>query len=90
MSLENILIPSDFISTSEDCLESEEKATILEEEYKLDYASSIGSLICLSQTRTDILFAVNKLAHYMRKPGKVHYDALIHFFITYEIIIIMV
>jgi hypothetical protein len=85
-----IPLPSDFISTSKDCSESEEKATILGEEYKLDYASCIGSLIYLSQTRTDILFAVNRLAHYMRKPGKVHYDALIHFFITYGIIIIMV
>jgi hypothetical protein len=29
-------------------------------------------------TRTDIIFAVNKLAKYTRKPGKVHFEALTH------------
>jgi hypothetical protein len=33
-----------------DCSETEEKAAILMDEYKLDYASCIGSLIYLSQT----------------------------------------
>jgi hypothetical protein len=70
-----IPLPSDFIPTFEDCLETKEKAAVLVEEYKLDYASCIGSLIYLSQTRTDIIFAVNKLAKYMRKPGKIHFDA---------------
>jgi len=73
-----IPLPTDFVATSEDCSKSEEKAAILSKEYKLDYASCIGSLIYVSQARTDILFAVNKLARYMRKPGKVHYDALVH------------
>jgi hypothetical protein len=73
-----IPLPCDFVPTSEDCSESEEKAAILVEEYKLDYASCIGSLIYLSQTRTDIIFAVNKLARYMRRPGKAHFDALAH------------
>ncbi len=69
---------TDFAATSEDCSKSEENAATLGEEYKLDYASCIGSFIYLSLTRTDILFAVNKLARYMRKQGKVHYDALMH------------
>jgi hypothetical protein len=73
-----IPLPCNFISTSEDCSETEEKTAILVEEYKLDYASCIGSLIYLSQTRTDNIFAVNKLARYMRKPGKAHFDALVH------------
>jgi hypothetical protein len=60
-----IPLPSDFFPTSEDCSETEEKAAELVEDYKLDYASCIGSLIYLSHTRTDILFAVNKI-------GKVH------------------
>lgn len=74
----SIPLPTDFVATSEDCSESEEKATELGGEYELDYASCIGSLIYLSQTRTDILFAVNKLSRYMRKPGKAHNDALVH------------
>jgi len=73
-----IPLPTDFVATSEDCSKSEEVAAELGEEFKLDYASCIGSLIYLSQTRTDIIFAVNKLARYMRKPGKIHFEALIH------------
>jgi hypothetical protein len=61
-----IPLPATFASISEDCLESEEKSAELAEEYKLDYASCIGSLIYLSQTCSDILFAVSKLARYMR------------------------
>jgi hypothetical protein len=53
----------------EDCSETEEKAMVLSEEYKLDFASCIGSLIYLSKTRVDITFTVNKLAKYMRKAG---------------------
>jgi len=73
-----IPLPCDFVPTSEDCSETEEKSEILMDEYKLDYASCIGSLIYLSQTRSDIIFAVNKLARYMRKPGKALLDALVH------------
>jgi hypothetical protein len=73
-----IPLPCDFVPTSEDCSETEEKAAIFMDEYKLDYASCIGSLIYLSQTRSVIIFAVNKLARYMRKPGKAHLDALVH------------
>jgi hypothetical protein len=29
-------------------------------------------------TRTDIIYAVNKLAKFTRKPGKVHFEALLH------------
>jgi hypothetical protein len=73
-----IPLPCDFVPTSEDCSETEEKAAILMDEYKLDYASCIGSLIYLSQTHSDIIFAVNKLARYMQKPGKIHIEALVH------------
>jgi hypothetical protein len=40
-----IPLPCEFIPTADDCSESEEKAAVLAEEYKLDYASCIGSLI---------------------------------------------
>jgi hypothetical protein len=84
-----IPLPCDFVPTSEDCSETEEKAAILMDEYKLDYASCIGSLIYLSQTRPDIIFAVNKLARYMRKPGKCISRLWYIFFVTSEIIIIL-
>jgi hypothetical protein len=46
-------------------LETEDKLKELIEEYKLDHASCIGSLVHHSQTRTDFIFAVNKLAKFM-------------------------
>jgi len=45
-----IPLTTDFVATLEDCSKTEESATELGEEYKLDYASCIGSLIYLSQT----------------------------------------
>jgi len=44
----------------------------------LDFASCIGSLIYLSQTWTDIIFAVTKLAKFTKKPGNRHFAALVH------------
>jgi hypothetical protein len=48
------------------------------EEYNIGYASCIGSLIYLGMTRTDILYAVNKVAKFTKHPGRKHFDALIH------------
>jgi hypothetical protein len=50
----------------------------LEQEYNIDFASCIRSLIYLGRTRTDIIYAVNKLARSTKCPGKTHFDALIH------------
>jgi hypothetical protein len=41
-------------------------------------ASSLGSLLHLSMTTTDIFFAVNQLAKFTRKPGKTYFEDLIH------------
>jgi hypothetical protein len=62
----------------DDGSDMEENASALAEEYKIRFAFCIGSLIYLSQTRTDIIFAVNKLAKFVRKPGRKHFDALEH------------
>jgi hypothetical protein len=70
-------LPSGFTPTSEDCSSSEEEARNLELQYNIDFASCVGSLIYLGMTQTDILFAVNKLAKYTRKPGKAHFEAII-------------
>jgi hypothetical protein len=71
-------LPSGFTPTTEDCAASESAAQQLATEYKLDFSSCIGSLIYLSMTRTDIIYAVNKLAKFTRKPGRVHFTALVH------------
>jgi hypothetical protein len=71
-------LPSGFIPTSDDCAATDAECADLSTAFNIDFASCIGSLIYLSMTRTDIIFAVNKLAKYTRKPGKVHFEALIH------------
>jgi hypothetical protein len=68
----------DFVPTSEVCSVDEDAAKALEREYNIDYASCIGSLIYLAMTRCDITFAVNKLAKYSKKPGKMHFEAILH------------
>ena len=45
---------------------------------ELDYRACIGSLIYLATgTRYDIMFAVTKLAKFVRDPGVKHYAALV-------------
>jgi hypothetical protein len=71
-------LPSGFIATVDDCSTSKNESQQLSEGFNIDFASCIGSLIYLSMTRTDIIYAVNKLAKFTRKPGKVHFEALLH------------
>jgi hypothetical protein len=71
-------LPSGFIPTSDDCSTSDAECMELSMAFNVDFPSCIGSLIYLSMTRPDITFAVNKLARYTRRPGKMHFEALIH------------
>jgi len=71
-------LPSGFIPTSDDCATTDAECTELSTGFNIDFAYCVGSLIYLSMTRIDIIYAVNKLAKFTRKPGKVHFDALIH------------
>jgi hypothetical protein len=71
-------LPSGFIATIDDCSGSEVESQKLSDGFNIDFASCIGSLIYLSMTRTDIIYAVNKLAKFTRKPGKLHFEAIIH------------
>jgi len=65
-------LPSEFTPTNDNCSSSEAEAENLATQYNIDFVSCVGSVIYLGMTRTDILFAVNKLAKYTRKPGKAH------------------
>ena len=71
-------LPSGFIPTCDDCSSTEHDAQQLSSEYNIDYASCVGSLVYLSMTRTDIIYAVNKLANYARHPGRPLFEALTH------------
>jgi hypothetical protein len=74
MSLHSTPLALDVVPTSEDCSGDEVASKVLEQEYNIDYASCILSLIYLAMTRCDITFAVNKLAKYSKRPGKVHFE----------------
>jgi hypothetical protein len=71
-------LPLDFIPSAEDCSKDEEAAKVLSKEYNIDFASCVGALIYLTMTRTDILHAVNKLAKFTRKPGRSHFEVMVH------------
>jgi hypothetical protein len=68
----------DFVPTVDDCSIDEETARTLEQEYNIDFASCIGSLIYLGMTQCNIIYEVNKLAKYTRRPGRNHFEALLH------------
>jgi hypothetical protein len=68
----------DFVPTSEDCSNDEDASKVLEQEYNINYTSCIGSLIYLAMSRFDITFALNKIAKYSIRPGKVHLEAMLH------------
>jgi hypothetical protein len=60
------------------CSIDEASSKQLATEYNINYASCVGSLIYLGMTRVDIVFAVNKLAKFTHKPGRLHFEAMIH------------
>jgi hypothetical protein len=71
-------LPSGFVPTSDNCSTTESESKEIKTSYTIDYASCIGSLIYLSMTRTNIIYSANKLAKYTRKPGRAHFEALLH------------
>jgi hypothetical protein len=72
------ILPITFVPTKKDCADTPENSSLLQTEYNLDYASCVGSLIYLSNTRPDLTFGINKLAKYSRQPGERQILALIH------------
>ena len=64
-------LPSDMIFTKEDVFTSDEQVDKLTREYNIHYRACIGSLIYSS-------FSVHKLAKFSAKPGKLHFEGLVH------------
>ena len=57
---------------------SEEEVTQLQNTFRLDYPSVIGALIYLMNTHPELMFAVPKLAQFMKFPGRKHLEAVLH------------
>ena len=70
--------PSDMIFTKDDTSTSDEQVEKLTREFNIHYRACIGSLIYLLSTRVDLSFEVHKLAEFSLKPGKVHFEGLVH------------
>ena len=62
-------LPLDFFPTADDNSSDEVAASALSTEFNLDFASRVGALIYVALTRTDIIYAVNKMAKFTRRPG---------------------
>ena len=71
-------LPSTFKATKTDLAQSEEESITVQEEFNIDFAACVGCLIYLSYTRPDIIFAVNKMAKFTRKPGRYHLECIVH------------
>ena len=69
---------ADFIASKIDCSKDEKEVYQLSEEYRIDYSSSIGSLIYLLNTRPDLTFAVTKLAKLMKYSGRKIFKNIFH------------
>jgi hypothetical protein len=72
------ILPTSFFLTNKDCPEDPADSQCLQEEFNIDYAACVGSLICLANTRPDMIFGINKLAKFSRAPGEKHILALVH------------
>ena len=71
-------LPTGFEASKEDSAKNQDFVQTMQAKYGIHYASCIGALIYLTATRTDIIFAVHKLARFMSAPGKRHFWAMVH------------
>lgn len=71
-------LPRDFIASVEDQSPTYLDSKDLEKEYGFQYSSAIGMLIFLMNTASTLQFAIRKLAKFNNRPGRKHYQALIH------------
>ena len=70
----------DMIFTKPDAYTSDEQVEKLTREFNIHYRSCIGPLIYLLSTRLYFGFSVHKLGNFSSRPGKIHFEVLVHFF----------
>ena len=71
-------IPVTSVFDKADCSANHLDVLDLQEEFKFEYASVVGSLIYAMNTFAKLQFAIRKLARFMRLPGKKHFKILKH------------
>ena len=75
------ILPSDTIFTKDDTSTRDGEVEKLTREFNIHYRACIGSFIYLLSTRMELSFAVHKLEKFSAKPGKVHFEGLVHILI---------
>ncbi|KAG7357481.1 hypothetical protein IV203_002169 [Nitzschia inconspicua] len=71
-------LPSGTVFTKQDCSQSYADVMKIQEEFGFEYAAAVGSLIYLMNTFVKLAFAIRKLAKFMQKPGRKHFETLKH------------
>ena len=66
------------IFTKADASTSDEQVENLNREFNIHYRYFIGSLIDFYLQRVDLSFALHRLENISSKPGKVHFEVLVH------------
>ena len=68
----------DIIFTKDDTSTSDEKIEKFTREFNIHYRACIGSLFYFLSTRLELSVAVHMLEKNSEKPGKVHFEGLVH------------
>ncbi|KAG7346413.1 hypothetical protein IV203_038386 [Nitzschia inconspicua] len=71
-------LPNGTIFSKQDCSFSYADVITLQEEFGFEYAAAVGSLIYLMNTFIKLTFTIRKLAKFMQKPGRRHFEVLKH------------
>ncbi|KAG7340238.1 reverse transcriptase RNA-dependent DNA polymerase [Nitzschia inconspicua] len=71
-------LPNGTIFSKQDCSISYADVITLQEEFGFEYAAAVGSLIYLMNTFIKLTFTIRKLAKFMQKPGRRHFEVLKH------------
>jgi hypothetical protein len=66
-------LPALPVFTKNDCSDNYAAVMRLQEEFNIEYAAAIGSLIWLMNTFVKLCFAIRKLAKFMQYPGRQHF-----------------
>jgi hypothetical protein len=72
------VLPSGFVATSQDLANDMCEVKRLEDEFGFKYASVIGMLIFAMNAFAHLHFAIQKVAKFMIRPGRVHHVAIAH------------
>jgi hypothetical protein len=72
-------LPSEFVATREDLANDMFEVRALSDEFGFRYNSVVGMLIFLMNTFIYLHLSISKLAKFMVRPGRKHFEAVVHY-----------